>query len=232
MLAFDKPCTLEEVKEKVEDGIKTMDNKKTISVLAFSDVSKDRLDAVLNEFNQISFKKVSTTVLTKEQKPFSLAQHKVLLKANGKIDIDSKEYDLNEFQSRINEIGSQSSKTNVAFEVENDVTYVQIETVKQMLREANIDQVGYSIHKHYVRETEPGTKVGESTNMFWTSWNGSPDLERVKRTSENFLSGNGNRSLYAGITPDKNATKEDIDAVKQVLQDAGFLKVSVRESRN
>jgi len=232
MLAFDKPCTLEEVKEKVEDGIKTMGNKKTISVLAFSDVSKERLDAVLNELNQIPFKKVSTTVLAKEQKPVSLAQHKVLLKANGKIDIDSKEYDLNEFQSRINEIGSQSSKTNVAFEVENDVTYIQIETVKQMLREANIDQVGYSIHKHYVRETETGTKIGESTNMFWTSGNGSPDLVRVKRAAENFLSGNGNRSLYAGITPDKNATKEDIDAVKQVLQDAGFLKVNVRESRN
>lgn len=101
-----------------------------------------------------------------------------------------------------------------------------------MLREANIDQVGYSIHKHYVRETEPGTKIGESTNMFWITWSGAPDQERVKRAAENFLSGKGNRSLYDGITPDKNATKEDIDAVKQVLLDAGFLKVSVRESRN
>ncbi len=85
MLAFDKPCTLEEVKEKVEDGIKTMGIKKTISVLAFSDVSKERLDAVLNELNQIPFKKVSTTVLTKEQKPVSLAQHKVLLKENARL---------------------------------------------------------------------------------------------------------------------------------------------------
>ena len=230
--AFNKVCTVEEVKQEVEDGIKTLDNKKTISVLAFSNVSKDRLDAVLNELNQIPFKKVSTTVLAKEQKPVSLAQHKVLLKANGKIDIDNKEYDLNEFQSQINEIGNQSSKTNVAFEVEDNVTYIQIETVKQMLREANIDQVGYSIHKHYVRDTEPGTKIGEESTMFWTTWSGTPDLERVKRAAENFLSGKGNRSLYAGITPDKNASKEDIDAVKQVLQDAGFQSVSIRESRN
>lgn len=230
--AFNKVCTVEEVKQEVEDSYKTLDNKKTISVLAFSDVSKERLDAVLNELNQIPFKKVSTTVLTKEQKPVSLAQHKVLLKENGKINIDSKEYDLNEFQSRINEIGSQSSKTNVAFEVEDNVTYIQIETVKQMLREANIDQVGYSIHKHYVRDTEPGTKIGEESTMFWTTWSGAPDLERVKRAAENFLSGKGNRSLYAGITPDKNATEEDIDAVKQVLQDAGFQSVSIRESRN
>ncbi len=232
ILAFDKPCTLEEVKEKVEDGIKTMDNKETISVLAFSDVSKDRLDAVLNELNQIPFKKVSTTVLTKEQKPVLLAQHKVLLKENGKIDIDNKEYDLNEFQSRINEIGSQSSKTNVAFEVENDVTYIQIEAVKQMLREANIDQVGYSIQRHSVRETEPGTKIGEPVNMFWFGWSGVPDLGNAKRAAEKFLSGNGNQSLYAGVTPDKNTTKEDIDAVKGVLLDAGFLKVSVQDSRN
>lgn len=229
---FNKVCTVKEVKQEVEGSYKTLDNKKTISVLAFSDVPKERLDAVLNELNQIPFKKVSTTVLTKEQKPVSLAQHKVLLKANGKIDIDSKEYDLNEFQTRINEIGSQSSKTDVAFEVEDDVTYIQIETVKQMLREANIDQAGYSIHKHYIRDTEPGTKIGEESTMFWTTWSGAPDLERVKRSAENFLSGKGNRSLYAGITPDKNATKEDIDAVKQVLQDAGFQSVSIRESRN
>ncbi len=120
----------------------------------------------------------------------------------------------------------------MAFEVENDVTYIQIETVKQMLREANIDQVGYSIQRHSVLETEPGTKIGEPVNMFWFGWSGVPDLGNAKQAAENFLSGNGNRSLYAGITPDKNATKEDIDAVKQVLQDAGFLKVNVRESRN
>jgi len=229
---FNNECTLKNIKNAVEEHLKLMNDKKTISVLAFSDVSKERLDAVLNELNQIPFKKVSTTVLTKEQKPVSLAQHKVLLKANGKIDIDSKEYDLNEFQSRINEIGGQSSKTNVAFEVENDVTYIQIETVKQMLREANIDQVGYSIQRHSVLETEPETKIGEPVNMFWFGWSGVPDLGNAKQAAENFLSGNGNRSLYAGITPDKNATKEDIDAVKQVLQDAGFLKVNVRESRN
>ncbi|WP_167605160.1 M56 family metallopeptidase [Maribellus sediminis] len=230
---FNKVSTVENVKQEVEEYLKSMGDKTTISVLSFSDVPKERLRAVLNELNQVPFVKVSTTVLKLEQEPVSTAQHKILLKANGKIDLDNKEYNLNAFETKINQIGKQPGETNVVLTLEDDVTYLQSETVLNVLRKANINQVGYSIERHSVRETEPGTKIGESVNMFWFGWSGnSPELEKAKREAKKFLSGKGNRSLYAGITPDENATSEDIEAVKNALIEAGFLKVDVRTRQN
>jgi len=143
--------------------------------------------------------------------------------------MDDERYNLKEFESRINEIKSQLGETNVALEVENDVTYLQTETVIRILRAANMDQVGYSIQRHSVRETEPGTKIGEPMYAFGVSWDGAPNLGKFKREAASFLSGAGNRSLYASITPDENSTQEEIDAVKNVLLEAGFLKVDVRK---
>ena len=230
---FNKVSTIEGLKQEVEAYLKSMKNKESISVLSFSDVPKERLRAVLNELNQIPFIKVSTTVLKLEQEPVSTAQHKILLKANGKIDLDDKEYSLNEFESRINQIGNQPSETNVALALEDDVTYMQAETVLDILRKANVGQVGYSIQRHSVRETEPGTKISEPLIIFGFGWAGSsPDLEKAERDAKNFLSGKGNRSLYTSITADKNATPEDIETVKNVLLEAGFLKVDVRTRQN
>ncbi len=232
--AFNKTCTVENVKQKVEEALKSMGDKKTISVLSFSNVPQERSRAILNELNQIPFAKVSTTVFKLEPKPPSIAQHKILLKANGLIYMDEKEYNLNQFESKIGEIRNQLEETNVAFEVENDVTYLQSETVLNILRKANIDQVGYSVQYHSVRETEPGTKIGEPSYIFGYTWTGSDpvNLEKLKREADSFLSGKGNRSLYTSISPDKNATQKDIEAVRQVLLSAGFIKVEISKSRN
>ncbi|RIJ47404.1 hypothetical protein D1614_14920 [Maribellus luteus] len=229
---FNKISAVENVKQKVEESVKSRDDKTTISVLSFSDVPKEKLNNVLNELNQVPFVKVSTTVLKMEQKPAAVAQHKVLVKANGKIDLDNREYTLTEFETKLREMGKQPAKTNVVLEVEDEVTYLQIETVKRMLKEVNIDQVGYSIQQHSVRETNPGTKAGEPSQMFGFAWSGSglPDLDKVKREAEAFLSKNGNYSLYTSISPDKNATQAEIDAVTKVLLEAGFLKVDVRRN--
>lgn len=221
-------CSQSELNEKVENISK---DKEKISLLAFNNVPKQRLEAVLNELHQVPLKKVSTTILKMEEEPASLAQHKVLVKANGSIDLDGMEYNLNEFETRINEIGKQAEQSKIALEVENDVTYLQTETVKRILRNANIDQVGYSIKRHSVRETNPGTKIGEPHHMFGFAWSGKPDLAKFKREAENFLSGKGNRSLYASITPDENATEEEIDAVKNVLLETGFNKVEISKRR-
>ena len=232
--AFNKVCTVENVKQEVEEYLKSKEKKESISVLSFSDVPKERLESVINELNQIPFRKISTTVLKPEQQPVSTAQHKILLKADGSICMDEERYNLKEFESRINEIRSQSGETNVALEVENDVTYLQIETVKRILRAEKVDIVGYSIQRHSVRETTPGTKIGEESHMFGFGWsgNGLPDLDKLRREAEAFLSKKGNYSLYTQISPDKNATQQEIDVVKKVLLDAGFLKVEIRESRN
>ncbi len=228
---FDRLSTVENLKKDVEEALKLTGDKTTISVLSFSDVPKEKLNNVLNELNQVPFVKVSTTVLKMEQEPVAVAQHKVLVKANGKIDLDNREYTLTEFETKLREMGNQPAKTNVALEVENEVTYLQIETVKRMLKEENIDQVGYSIQRHSVRETNPGTKTGEPMYAFSFGWKGGePSLEGAKRAAEEFLSGTGNRSLYTSVSPGKNATQAEIDAVKKVLLEAGFLKVDVRRN--
>ncbi|MCK3686309.1 M56 family metallopeptidase [Maribellus sp. YY47] len=227
---FNNVSTVENVKQEVEESLKSMGDKTTISVLSFSDVPKKRLDAVLNELNQVPFVKVSTTVLKLEQEPVSTAQHKIMLKANGRINLDDKEYNLTGFEAKIREASAGKQPLKIALEVENNTTNMQLETVKRILRDAKVDQVGYSIQKHFVRETEPGTKVGEPTYGFSISWRGAPDMEKTKRAAEDFLSGTGNRSLYTSIFPEKNATQEEIDAVKKVLLNAGFLKVDVRKN--
>jgi len=109
---------------------------------------------------------------------------------------------------------------------------MQLETVKRILRDAKVDQVGYSIQSHYVQETNPGTKIGEESHMFGFGWsgNGLPDLDKLRREAEAFLSKKGNYSLYTLISPDKNATQQEIDVVKKVLLDTGFLKVDVRKN--
>ncbi|WP_319479163.1 M56 family metallopeptidase [uncultured Draconibacterium sp.] len=229
---FNEECTMDKLKEKVEKALKPADNKESISVLSFSNVPKERLESVLNELNQIPFRKISTTVLKPEPEPVSTVHHKILLKADGSISMDEERYNLKEFESRINEIRSQSGETNVALEVENDVTYLQTETVLNILRRAKINQVGSSIQRHSIRETEPGTKIGEPSYVFGYGWNGSANMAKLKREAESFLSGPGNRSLYASITPDKNSTQDEIDAVKNVLREAGFLKVDVQNGRN
>ena len=77
----------------------------------------------------------------------------------------------------------------------------------------------------------PGTKIGEQSQTFGFAWSGDglPDLDKVKLEADRFLSKRGNYSLYASISPDKNATQNQIDTVKDVLQKAGFLKVEVRK---
>jgi beta-lactamase regulating signal transducer with metallopeptidase domain/biopolymer transport protein ExbD len=230
----NKICALGEVRQAVVNTLKLDENKKSINVLSFSDVSGERLNAVLNELNQIPLIKISTTVLKLEQKPVTKAQHKILLKANGRIYMDEKECDLKEFVARIDKIKNQSEETTVTLNLEPGVTYLQSETVLSVLRKADIDQVGYSIQRHSVRESEPGTKIGEPSYTFGYTWTGIDpvNLNKLKREAASFLSGKGNRSLYTSISPDKNATQKDIETVTQVLLDAGFLKVDISNSRH
>ena len=228
--AFSTVCTVGKLKETLEKHLPLDNDKKIISVLSFNNVPKQRLDDVLNELNNVPFAKVSTTVLKLEQEPALAAQHRILLKASGKISLDDKEYNLTDFESRVMQIAN-AGNPKVILEIENEVTYIQIETVKRILREANVEQAGYAILRHSVRETNPGTKIGEQSQTFGFAWSGDglPDLDKVRREADSFLSKKGNYSLYASIKPDKNATQDQIDTVKDVLLKAGFLKVEVRK---
>lgn len=231
ILVQNENCKLDELNEKIENILKKEKDKNNVSILAFDDVPPERIEKVKLEINNIPDIRISTTIVKLVETDVESISFKVLLKENGDIFLNDEKYFLPAFKDKISQLANnlETTKPNgYVFEIENNTTYLQVETVKDILRKANFVQVQQEIKHHSVSDltpfadnTKPSTVVGLSISSPLTS----QQLERLIASAKNYLK--KPNTIEAIIYTTKETKASDTEILKKELLKAGFKKVTV-----
>ena len=224
-------CQLDELNEKIENILKIEKDKNNVSILAFDDVPAERIKKVKFEINNIPDIRISTTIVKLVETDAESISFKVLLKENGDIFLNDEKYFLPEFEHKINQLANNlktASSKGYVFEIENNTSYMQVETVKEILRKAKFVQVQQEIKHHSVSELTPFADNTQTVNAVGLSFNGpltSKVLTQMMSSSKHYLKKPKTTEAIIYQKPDN--TENDIEILKKELLKAGFKKVTV-----
>jgi biopolymer transport protein ExbD len=211
--------------------LKIEKDKNNVSILAFDDVPSERIKKVKFEINNIPDIRISTTIVKLVETDVESISFKVLLKENGDIFLNDEKYFLPEFEHKINQLANNlktASSKGYVFEIENNTSYMQVETVKEILRKAKFVQVQQEIKHHSVSELTPFADNTQTVNAVGLSFNGPLTrkvLDQLMSSSKHYLK--KPNTIEAIIYKKPDNTENDIEILKKELLKAGFKKVTV-----
>lgn len=231
ILVQNEDCQLDELNEKIETILKKEKDKNNVSILTFDDVPSERINKVKFEINNIPDIRISTTIVKLVGTDAESISFKVLLKENGDIFLNDEKYFLPEFEDKITQLADKS-KTAISkgyiLEIEDNTTYLQVETVKDILRKANFIPFQQEIKHHSVSELTPFADNKQTANAVGLSFNGSLTtkvLAQLMSSSKHYLK--KPNTIEAIIYKKPDNTENDIEILKKELLKAGFKKVTV-----
>lgn len=224
-------CKLDELNGKVENILKKGKDKNSVSILTFDDVPAERIKKVKLEINDIPNIRISTTIVKLVETDVESISCKILLKENGDIFLNDEKYSLPEFESKINQLTNNiksASSEGYVFEIENNTTYLQVETIKEIMRKANFVQVQQEIKHHSVSELTPFANNSQTSTVVAFSISSpltSQQLDQLITSAKNYLTkSNTNEAI---IIINKQTKGSDVEMLKKELLKTGFKKVTV-----
>ncbi|MCT4587654.1 MAG: M56 family metallopeptidase [Carboxylicivirga sp.] len=255
---FNQLCDLESLESKIINHPKFKDNEdvETIKVLAFNDVSWERVAEVQNMLYKIPYKMISTTIVENKDIPEPDMVNRILLQSNGLVRLNGEEYSLPEFKKQLNHLGVQAKSgknrksSNVVFDVEEGIGNMEVSTIKNLVRSFGLKQVGPSVQQRWTQRSmraniilggdvkwccleqddssgqKKWTYKGET--IFTVGWTGKLcDLELLQQYAIKFVEKDDCRS--AVINPGEGSDLAVITDVKNILKEAGFKDIEVSE---
>ncbi len=254
---FNQECELKSLESQIINHSRLIDEEgpETIKVLSFADVSGERVAEVLNILNDIPYKQITTTIVDNSDVSDADLVNKVLLQSNGLLLLNGEEYSLPEFKKELNILanGSESKGnlkgTNVVFDIEEGVDFMELNTIRELLRSLGLKEVGPAVQSRWTRKTMRGNIIigGDvkwsrieqndsasnkrftygAVTIFTVAWRGKlVEMELLKEQAHQFIEKHEDRSVI--IYPGEGSTLAVIENVKSILKEAGFKEIEVK----